>query len=403
VSATLKRCLPFGLVGLTNVWIVSTISLTGDWSVDSGPAVQALAHGRVGDYLAATPGMGPFATLVQAPFAALAGGGELNEYRWATLPCLLAVGLLGLYLASVARRRGASPLSQSLIAALCLINPLTFEALKYGHPEELLTAALAVAAVATASEGRERWAAVLLGLALASKQWAVIAILPTLMALPSRRLRTALGAAAVVALLNLPAVVASPTSLATVLGNAATTGSVVTPWSVWYPLAEVTSEVHRVGGLGLLAVIHRAPPLLGTISHSLIVLLVLSLPLGLAARRGRFRLSGEEAMALLAFLALLRCALDPWGNLYYHEPLLIALLGWDALTARGLPVRGMAGAAVAFLLWRWAPGVSDTGAFNALYIAVVITAGLAIATAVLRSGRAIPVVAGLGSKPEFSS
>ena len=330
-----------------------------DWNVDGGPAVQAFAHGRVGDYLAATPGMGPFATLVQAPFAALGGGGELNEYRWAALPCVLAVGLLGIYLASIAKRRGTSGLSQLLIAVLCLINPLTFEALRYGHPEELLTAALAVAAVATASEGRERWAAVLLGLAIASKQWGVIAILPTLMALPSRRFRTALGAAAVAAILTLPAVLASPTSFASVQGNVATSGTLITPWSVWYPAAEVSTEVHRVGDAERVDVVHDAPQLVGATSHALIVLLALALPLGLAARRERFRLAGEEAMALLALLALLRCALDPWGNLYYHEPLLIALLGWDALAARGLPVRGMVGAAVALLFGDGAP-VSTT-------------------------------------------
>ena len=53
-------------------------------------------------------------------------------------------------------------------------------------------------------------------------------------------------------------------------------------------------------------------------------------------------------MALLALLALLRCALDPVDNLYYHEPLLIALLGWDAFASRGLPWRGLVGVAVAF-------------------------------------------------------
>lgn len=257
--------------------------------------------------------------------------------------------------------------------------------------------------MATASEGRERWAAVLLGLAIASKQWGVIAILPTLMALPSRRFRTVLGATAVAAILTLPAVLASPTSFESVQGNVATSGTLITPWSVWYPAAEVSTEVRRVGDAELVDVVHDPPQLVGATSHALIVLLALALPLGLAARRERFRLAGEEAMALLALFALLRCALDPWGNLYYHEPLLIALLGWDALVARGLPVRGMVGAAVALLFWRWGPGQYDPAAFNAVYIAVVATAVLAIAAAGFGWGRRIPFVTELSSKPEFSS
>ena len=402
MSETFKRCLPYGLVVLASAWIASTVSVPGDWPVDSWPAVHALAQGRVGDYLAAKPMMGPLATFVQTPFAALGGDEALSAYRWASLPCLLAVGTLGLYLASIARRRGASRTSQALIAALCLINPLTFEALENGHPEELLAAALAVGAVATASEGRERRAAVLLGLALASKQWAVIAILPTLMALPNRRLRAALAAVGVAAVLTLPAVIAAPTSFWSTQSNAASAQAFVTPWSVWYPVAEVSREVHHVDGMRLTGVVHRAPPLVASLTHPLIVLLAFALPLGLVAYRRRFRLSGEGAMALLALLALLRCALEPPDNLYYHEPLLIALLGWDALAARGLPVRGMAGAAVALLFWRWAPGESDPSTFNAVYIAVMATTAFAIAMASFRYGRRTPTVTGFRQEPEFS-
>lgn len=170
-----KRCLLLGLVsaGLVaaaSAWLASTIAMTGDWPGDTWPAVHALAQGHVSDYLSAKAMMGPFATLVQTPFVALSGASGLEAYRWAAFPCLLAAGLLGLYLAAIARRRGAPRLAQLLVAALCLVNPLTIEALQLGHPEELLTAALAVGAVATAWEGHARRTAVLLGLAIASKQ-----------------------------------------------------------------------------------------------------------------------------------------------------------------------------------------------------------------------------------------
>jgi len=308
----------------------------------------------------------------------------LDAYRWASLPCLFAAGLLGLYLAGIARRRGAGALTQFLLAALCLVNPLTFGALENGHPEEVLTAALAVGAVATASEGHGRRAALLLGLAVASKQWAVIAILPVLMALPDRRWRAALASGGIVLALTLPFLVAAPGSFWEVHGNAASTGRVVTPWSVWYPIADETNEELQVGDTRLTAEVTRAPRLVGAVSHPLIVLLAFCLPLALALRRGRFGLSGSDAMGLLAFLALLRCALDPVDNFYYHVPLLLALLGWDAYAAHGLPVRSLLGVAAALFFGHWAHNLSDVAAFNTTYVTVALAASLAIWVALFR-------------------
>jgi hypothetical protein len=383
----LRFLLPLGLVGIASAWLASGVADTGDWSMDAWPAVDALAHGRVSEYLSAKAMMGPFSTLTQAPFVAISGGGELDAYRWAAFPCVLAAGLLGLYLASIARRKGASFVGQILLAGLCLVNPLTIEALRAGHPEEILTAALAVAAVASASEGKRARTALLLGLAVASKQWAVIAILPALMALPGGRLRVAVSAGAIVLALMLPGVVASPKNFLDVSGNAAATGRVVTPWSLWYPMATVRTEVHRVGETKLVAHVHEAPPLVGSLSHSLIVLLALGVPLALALRRGSFDLNGVDAMALLALLALLRSFLDPVDNLYYHEPLLLALLGWDAFdTRRRLPLRGLVGAAVALAFWYWSNNsLVDVAEFNAVYIAVMAIGGLAVTVALFRS------------------
>jgi glycosyl transferase family 87 len=395
MPAILQRCLPFGLVAVAAAWLASTISVVGDWRGDSWPAIDALAHGRVGDYLSAKAMMGPFATLVETPFAALAGGDLLNAYRWAAFPCLLVAGLLGLYLARVARRKGASRLSQVLIPGLCLINPITFEALQYGHPEEILTAALAVGAVACASEGRKAWTAVLLGLAVASKQWAVIAILPTLLALPDRRLRVSLAAAAIVAILTLPGLLAAPGSFSEVNQNAAATGRVVAPWSIWYPVSHEETEEHRVGSETLVAHVHEAPPLIGALSHPLIVLLALVLPLWLAWRRNQFKLPGGDAMGLLAVLALLRCVLDPVDNLYYHAPLLLALLGWDALGPGRLPLRGLSGAALALFFYDWSHHLGNVALFSDVYDFVALLAGAVMGAALLLPERSI-------KKPDFS-
>ena len=64
-------------------------------------------------------------------------------------------------------------------------------------------------------------------------------------------------------------------------------------------------------------------------------------------------------MTMLAILALLRCALDPVDNAYYHLPLLLALLGWDALDAGRLPLRSLAGTSIALLFVAWSHNLSD--------------------------------------------
>lgn len=367
-----KRALPYAAVVLLSAWLASQPSGTGDWDTDSYPAVAALASGHVGDYLQATPMMGPVSTLVQAPFAALAGGGELEVYRWATFPCLLALGLLGLYLASIARRRGASTLAQVVIAVVPLLNPITFEALNFGHPEELLTAALAVAAIVSASEGHRTRAAILLGLAIASKQWAVIAVLPTLMALPAGRIRASAVAAGTAALLILPGLVAAPDGFMEVHEKAADTGRVVTPMSVWYPSASTVTETYRVDDNRLVAQVEEAPAAVGSLSHPLIILAAILIPCALALRRGRIGISGSDAVALFALLALLRCVLDPVDNLYYHAPLLLALVAWDALSPRNAPIRSLLGVGVAVVFARALHDLSDPAAFNLVYLAVAL-------------------------------
>jgi hypothetical protein len=393
VRAEARTWGPFVLVAVTAAWLASRISATGEWDTDTWPRIQALTHGNLTEFFRVESMMGTFASVAQAPFAAVSGGGELVAYRWSAFPCLLAAGLLGLYLARLARRRGVPSLGQGLIAGLCLVNPLTIGALDKGHPEELLTAALAVAAVATASEGHRYRAALLLGLAVASKQWAVIAILPVLMALPSSRIRVALVSGAIVAALTLPSLIAAPESFSEVHSAAANTGRVLSPWNVWYPAAEVTVEKHQIGSTRFTAEAHRAPPLVGSLSHPLIVFLALGLPLAFALRRGGFRLSGADAMALLALLALLRCALDPVDNAYYHLPLLLALLGWDALDAERLPLRGLSATAIALLFVWWSRHLSDVQLFNFAYVTVAIAAAVAIALTLFVRRRVLEVPA----------
>lgn len=399
----LARWIPYGLIGLLAAWLSTFAADPADWQIDAAPAVQALADGHVGDYLSAKALMGPFATLVQAPFVAVSGTQGAAAYPWAVFPCLLIAGFVGLHLARIAARRGAGFVPQALIAVLFLLNPLTFEAIENGHPEEILTAALAVGAVAAAAEHRLRSTALLLGLAIASKQWAVIAVLPALMALPAARVRVGITAAVVAALLFLPAVIASPSSFLGVQSQAAGTGQVVTPWSAWYPFASSEREVYVVDGRRLAAEVENAPTPADPLSHPLIVLLALAVPLAAALRRG-LPLDPADAFALLALLALLRCALDPVDNLYYHEPLLLALIGWDAFKCRGLPLRALVGTGAALVFWQAWHNLSDPAAFNLVYLTFASSLGLALLSSLFRPFRwtGVPVTALLAPRsPNF--
>src|SRR6476661_6000978 len=114
MRAGAKTWAPVVLVGAAAAWLASTISATGEWDGDSWPKIHALTQGNFTEFFRAESLMGPLPSLAQAPFAAISGGGELVAYRWSAFPCLLAVGLLGLYLARLARRRGMPPLGQAL-------------------------------------------------------------------------------------------------------------------------------------------------------------------------------------------------------------------------------------------------------------------------------------------------
>lgn len=369
-----RRCAPIALMTLAAGLLAFHVDSRGDWLEDSWPSVHALAGGHVSAYLSAPAMMGPFATMVEAPFVWIAGASRAQAFGWGALPGILAVAYLGLYLAEIAGRRGASRTGQTVLALLCLVNPLTIAALEGGHPEELLTGALAVAAIAAAGEDRPVLTAVLLGLALVSKQWAVLAIPPVLMALPGRRLRVLGGAVGLAALLALPGLIASPSAFLGVQESAASTGRVVTPFSIWYPLAQSGAVTYQVGGEQLAAVVHRAPAAAGALSHPLILLGAIAVPLALVWRRRRLGLSAADAMALFALLIVTRCAFDPVDNLYYHAPLLLALLGWDAFATEGLPFRGLFGSALALLAWQvWREPV-DVPAFNAVYLLAALAA-----------------------------
>jgi hypothetical protein len=332
------------------------------------PPIDALIHGHISRFFAEQPLMGSFSLLLRAPFAGAAhalGGGQLWEYRAGALPCLLAVAALGGWLWQLMGRRGQPLTARLAVLALCLVNPMTFRALYWGHPEELLCAALAVAAIVCATRGRALPAGVLLGLAIATKQWAALAILPTLMAAEKDRLRLGGAAAVTAALLIVPMAIGNFDRFWTT--NVSTAGQPdpgLTPTNVWWPYGHTASNVVLNGNASSG---HTLPSTIGHLAHPLVILLGLALPL----LYWRFRPDRrpEDLLALLALLLLARCLLDPLTYSYHHFPFLIALFAWEGLRRRGLPVLGMFATLALWLMAYVIDPSTDPNVVNRLYIA----------------------------------
>ena len=332
---------PWWTAALAGVALMSWLALQGfawnDYDAEASAAFRALSAGDIVGFLQQVPGYGG-SLVLRAPFAAAVaalGGGELAVYRAVSIPCLLAVALLGLVIVRRLRERGVRTATRAVVLGLCVVNPVTVRGLEMGHPEELLCAALAIGALLAAIDRRTLLAAVLLGLAIACKSWAVLAIGPVLLALPDHPRRVvALGVAGgVTAVVLAPIVLASTHGGASMVAAATTTGQIFHPWHVFWFLGDNAPGLTGFGGRPLLPGFRAAPGWLIPLTHPLIAALTVPLSLWWARvrRHARPRFGGEDLLLLLALLLLLRCVLDPWNAVYYALPFLLALLGWEAL------------------------------------------------------------------------
>ncbi|HWC25757.1 MAG TPA: hypothetical protein VG474_04150 [Solirubrobacteraceae bacterium] len=357
----IHRAAPWLAAAIGGVAIMSWLSLQGfawnDYEVEAAPAFAALLAGDVEGFLARAPAYGG-SMVLRAPFAAAVaaiGGGELDVYRAVSVPCVAAVALLGLVLVRRMGRRGRTNAARALVLGLCVANPVTLRALEIGHPEELLCAALAIGAVLAAVDRRTLAAAVLLGLAIAAKSWAVLAIGPVLLALPGRR-PAALAIAGAVTLAVLAPLSLAAGTTATIVKGSSITGAISAPWHLFWFLGESGHVV--IGGNGLPKPDgYRVPPeWISPLTHPLIAFLVVPLSLAWGRAHRVMRAGGERLLLLLALLFLLRCALDPWNVVYYELPFLLALLAWEALCRpQRLPLATLAATAIVWVTFERAP------------------------------------------------
>jgi hypothetical protein len=355
---------------------------TGDYPADAGPTIRALLDGHVGEALASQPIMGSLSVLVRLPFAALAdatGGGELAVYRLGCIPCLLVLGFAGVQLGRAMRRAGAGPGASTAAAAICLANPLTWEALRLGHPEELLSAALVVLAALYAAERRPLAAAVALGLALATKQWAVIAVLPVLAVAPAHRIRLGAIAFAIAAALTLPALIGDTEGFSGATRQAAWAGERVYPYNAVYPLAPTEDRVISIGDDMSVVTVRVIPNWLAHLLHPAIV--ALALPLTAAALLVRKRLRAENVFALLALLFLFRCLLDPVDNAYYHVPFVLALAFWEGIAWKRAPLLALLASIAVWFAIHKATMFETADLRNALYLVATVPFALSLVTA----------------------
>ena len=354
----------------------------GDYPEDAGPPMHALVTGHIGRFFAEQPLMGGFAILARAPFAlvaSLAGGGEAVVYDAGVLACVLALSAFAIYLV---RRGEGSPNRLLLVAVLAVMTPAVRDAVVVGHPEELLGAVLSVTAVLLAGR-RSLWAGIALGLALATKQWAILAVVPVLMAAPrGRRFAAALAAAGTAIVLTLPLAVGSFGAYARISGQAATSPTTTGRATVWFLFAHPHhTPLHLGPGFPTVFTTYHIAGWLAQLTHPMLVVLLTLLALA-AWRRG------GDPLAVLALVFLERCVLDPVDNEYYHVPFLLALLAYEVVSRRrAIPVMTIAASAG---LWVTFDLLDYRGAAPALTNAVYLLWTTPIAVYLLAQANLLP-------------
>jgi hypothetical protein len=294
---------------------------------DAGPSIEALSDGDLHGFFANQPPMGSFSLLLRTPPAVVAnalGGDDLSVYRSGVFICVLA-------------------------------------------------AVLAVGAVIAA--GRRHWvvAGLMLGAAVATKQWAFLAAIPMLIAAPAgTRVRAALTCAALAAALTLPMLAADPGRFHAAQSNVSTESSytnTVTASNLWWAFAsESYGEGIDIYGHAKQIAQFSLPNDVGRSLHMGVIGVALVLSLLYARRRaGRAGWVPDDVLQLLALLFLLRCMLDPLTFSYHHTPFLVALISFEALRRR-VPVLSAYTIVALLLMNEVVVPSGDAGLINAFYL-----------------------------------
>ena len=370
--------------GAFSMWTQMTGLAWTDYDFEVAGPMATLLGGDLAGFLSTAPGYGG-SLLLRAPFAFVVdalGGGEEAVYLVLAVPCLLAAMAFGLVLVRLRDRALGNGGWALAFVVLAAGNPVSLNALDIGHPEELLGAAACVGAVLAALSGRGALVAVLLGLAIANKLWAVMAVPVVFVALPRHQVRVIFGAALIAAPFVIPFMIpgvgGGPGGI---VASSTSTNTIFQPWQIWWPLGDLDHVVR--GGDGLIKVDYRHPDAwISTIARPTILLVALGLSALWYRRRRSLRPS--DALLLLALVMLARCVLDPWNIGYYHVPFLFALLAWEATTRTGPPVASLSAAAAIWFTFSAAPTWLSPDAQSLLYLAWALPCAGALAVVAFR-------------------
>lgn len=340
-----------------------------DWHCeDASASLHALVTGDFGTFFRQQSGIGLTSLLLRAPAVAIAhnaGGGLRAEYRAGALMCVLAAGLLAVWISWRARRRGASPAAALGLLALWVVAIVWGRSLMFGHPEEPLAGALAIVAVLLAAERRPVAAGIAIGLAIGTKEWAFLAAPAVVVAgQPLDWRRMALPAVATVGLTVALLGIGNPSSFRAA-HEALQHGDEhpLTPANVWFRFGH--KQITAASG-NVVAYVVQPPNAIGRWCRPFVTLLALVSGLIFFRRRG---FGSLDTLALVAFLFVCRGVFDTQTFSYHLVPMVMAIPAWEVLSRRRLPVVGVL-AAVAFELTVHvvAPHMS-ADAFNAIYLA----------------------------------
>jgi hypothetical protein len=367
MAAALRRSWHAASLALIGAGLAIAVAMRAhlgvDYSVDAEPAILALGHGEFRSLGEAA--MGPLSLVLRAPvvrWAVDSGQDQLTQYRVGSIACLVPASVIAAALGLHLRRLGRPWHVCLVLVTLLTVNPLVFNALQAGHPEEPLCATLCIAAVVLAPT-HTIWAFLALACALATKQWAVVAVGPVLLALPaSVRLRgTLIGGTLAIAVVGVYVLLGSGAAWET---NARLfAGSeVALPFSPWWLIATGDGPARWVatwiGPATRVATI--ALPLLATAAL-------------LFRNPSRSR---ETALLLLATALLLRCLLDPADNPYYNIAPVFALAAWEAYRRATVPWLAVS---TTLIVWWCVVGPWRHGNVNLVAtVYLVWTAGLMI-------------------------
>jgi hypothetical protein len=349
-----------------------------DYESEARPAFEALSRGHISEFLHLAPAYGG-SLIERGPFVLLAGlwsGGPLSVYRMAALPCLLASALLGVWLLARMRSQNGPLLARAVALGVCVANPITVSALELGHPEELLGGCLCVAALLLAtndhvSRRRALLVGLLLGLAVANKEWALLAVGPALLALPKGRrlIAAATSLASAVVVLGPLVLASSGAFVSSTKGVAQPGASIFQPWQLWWFTGKHGPLVHGLYGVAKPGY-RIGPAWTAVVSHPLVLLVGLCLVGALWLRSHNKRLPEGQALAALALVLLMRCLLDTWDTVYYPLPFILALLAWETRRSGSqLPVLSLTTSALVWLSFRWLPSHVSPDWQAALFLA----------------------------------